>query len=119
MTCGVIKCTCQVEALARESGFVDDSTSGKDGDLEDKGEGGQDWSRIKGQDFEVACSDLSASLADSSKKYSRAYCGPIKDRQVRNLDALLAIEGTLITEVRSEREYNVLFNLSALWNLPN
>ena len=104
----------QVEALARESGFVDESTtSGKDGEgVEgwDKGgdKGGQDWSRIKGQDFEVACSDLSASLADSSRKYSRAYCGPIKDRQVRNLDALLAIEGTLITEVRSERQHNAL-----------
>ena len=89
------------------------TTSGKDGEgVEgwDKGsdKGGQDWSRIKGQDFEVACSDLSASLADSSRKYSRAYCGPIKDRQVRNLDALLAIEGTLITEVRSERQHNAL-----------
>ena len=57
-------------------------------------EGGA-WTRT--DNFEAACADFTASL--EAKKYSRAYCGPIKERQVRNLDALLAIEGNLITEV--------------------
>lgn len=85
----------EVEALARESGFVEDQSTVSGGGEDNKAMPQTEaWSRV--DNFEAACKDFTSSL--EAKKYSRAYCGPIKERQVRNLDALLAIEGNLITE---------------------
>ena len=58
----------------------------------------EDVSRLANNDhaFYSGCESMIGNL--EKKKYTRAYCGPVKEKKRRNLDALLTIYGDLITE---------------------
>ena len=84
----------KVEALAQKSGFKEGSNPKSDHPTGEESSSSQ-W-KADVDHFDGVCDDFVRGL--EAKKYARAYCGPIKERKTRNLDALLSIDGNLITE---------------------